>query len=537
MGATGEIPLKWLPRSVADTFDGEAAQPGAMASLQNLLWDQSTRGALICRPANSLSIDFSTWGAQPGSLDVVTDAYQVGGIIYGIIGVLSGTFAGHDYPFAYDTVAEAFIAVTGITLAKCPTSQATSGAWVPPQFTLTGIDLILTHVGYPGGMGNYFGWFDITTPSSPVWHAGNTSTNALPSVPQCVGTFNNRTYFFCGSVAYYTDTLALSMTNSNQSLQIGDYTPVTCVAPLPQSTTSLGITQGLLCFKLAYLTIITGDAVTSNLGTNEISNSVGTAAPRSAVSTPIGVKFMATDGIRTINFWAQLSEPDADLAMPFIYAVTPSRVAACFNADIYRICTQNGNLPASPYQDYWYDFKRKGWTGPHTFPYDIAVPYLNDFIIASNALPSKMWASYSVQGHEGGGSSFIENGVVLTWAYQTAPMTDLDNIYANALLRSTIELSAPASGQVYTFTAEDEGGTLLAQGSIMQAVNEAVWGSFIWGAANWGAATAGLKPYTIPWNQAAAFNKLTVNGQGQSALGFKIGRLHSAYKRLNYLLN
>jgi hypothetical protein len=536
MARDGESAVRLQPRGVSDTFSGNNSPSGAMTFLTNLIHDSTTPGCFICRPANTKLIDFSGWGAAPGNTDVVTGAFQVGNIIYGLVGITSGSFSGLDYPFAFNTATGAFLTVTGITTAKCPTSQPTSGAWVPPQMTLTGTKLVVTHVGFDGAT-HYFGVFDVTTPTAPVWNALNTSTNTLPAVPQGCGSFNNRTYFLVGNTAYYTDTLSLSMATSTQSLTVGDYTNATCMAPLPVGTTSQGVVQGILIFKLSQTFLLTGDAVTMNLSLNQLSSSVGTAAPRSVVSTPEGVVFMAVDGIRIVSFLGVISPPSPDLSTPFSYALVPSRVAAAYNSDIYRICTQNGAVQNSPYQDYWYNLKYKSWCGPHSFRYDLAIPLGNDFVLASNTLPGSMWDSFTLQGHAGQGSSFIENGTQLIWVYQTAPMTDLDNIYANSVIRSTIEIARPASGQTYTFIAENEAGTLLAQAQITAPISQAVWGAFNWGQANWGASNSGLVPLDIPWDQTIVFNNLVVNGSGESALGFKISSLHSAYKRLNYLLN
>ena len=370
-----------------------------------------------------------------------------------------------------------------------------------------------------------------------MWHAGDTATNTLGGIPQACGTFNNRTRFAIGNTVWYTDTLDLTMTASNQSQTIGDYTSVTTLVPLPVSSASNNIIQGLLAFKLNQIFLITGDPVTTNLGSNEIRVSVGTGAPRSAVSTPDGVKFMANDGIRLINFFGFLSEPDADLAVPFINALVPSRVAACFNADIYRICVQNGAALGTPYQDYWYNFKRKAWNGPHTFRYDIAVPISNDFILASNSILKKLWYSYTVQGHANTGNTFVENGTTLLFVYSTPPMTELGNLYANALLHATIELAAASGGQTYNFVAQNEDSTVLTTGTIMFASNQSIWGSFIWGAALWGASQSGLKPINIPWLQSAVFNRLSIQVTGASTLGVKLGSLLVGYKKLKYLLN
>ncbi len=537
MGTRGEQSQRWIPRGVADTVLGDDSPPGAMASLQNLIHDPTTPGSFVCRPANTALINFSSLPGNPGAAGVCPVAYQVGNIIYGLVSITTGTYAGYDLPFAYNVTTGAFLTVSGITTSNVPVSQATSGAWTPPQMTLTGIDLVVTHIGFPGGAGNYFGYFNVTNPILPSWAAGNTTGNALPSVPQACGTFNNRTRLACGSVVYYTDTLNLNMTASNQSQTIGDYTPVTVLAPLPTSSSALNITQGLLAFKLTSTTLITGDPTTSNLGSNQISSSVGTAAPRSVVSTPNGVYFMANDGIRNINFFGQMSIPDEDLANPFINAVTPSRVVACFNGDIYRICVQNGAKTTTPFEDYWYDFKRKGWSGPHTFRYDTIVPINNDFALSRNDVIGKMWNSYSVQGQGGFGNTFTENASPLVFNYQTPPMMDLNNMYANCVIRTTLEVGVPAEGQTYNFTMQNESGNQLASASITEGSNEAIWGSFLWGGADWGASTSGLAPISIPWNSTCISNRFVFQASGNSSLGFKIAGLRNGYKKLNYLLN
>jgi len=536
MTTRAEHPIRFRPMGVYDTLSGDNSSSGACEVLQDLIPDPSTPACFVCRPANTTAIDFSTWASAPGTVGPVTVMYQVNGIVYGLVGITTGTYAGKDYPFACDASSGAFLTVSGITTNNVPTSQATTGDWIPPQMTLMSIKLVTAHIGFDGAT-HFFGVFDVTTPTSPVWSSGNTSTNALPSVPSAAQVFSNRTYFVCKNVVYYTDTLALAMANSNQSFTIGDYTPITAFAQLPVSTTSQGIVQGLLAFKTNSVTLITGDAVTSNLSTNLLSPSVGTTASRTVVPTPEGVVFMAVDGIRVISFAGQVSEPNKDLATPFINALTPSRACASFNSDTYRICIQNGAVNATPYQDYWYTMKSKLWTGPHTFEYGMACPNGNDFLLVSNNRVGKIYNSFVVQGHNGAGVGFVEDGVPLSWRLLTSPMTDLGNMYANSLTRSTIEMATPASGQSYNFTAQDENGTALARGNIAIAANQSIWGAFIWGLGKWGASTSGLTPLTIPWDQAVVFSRLKVLGTGASALGLRISSLHLGYKPLKYILN
>lgn len=536
MPTRGEIPVRWRPRGCTDTLSGDNSPPGGMTSLSNLIPDPSTLGCFICRPANTKIVDFSTWGAAPGTIGTASVAYQVDNIIFGLVGITSGTFTGLDYPFAYNDTTSAFVAVTGITTANCPMSQATSGDWTPPQMTLTGVDLVLTHPNFDGTT-HFFGWFDLTTPTAPVWNAGNTTTHGLPSIPQACGTFNNRTRFACGNTVYYTDTLALAMTNANQSQTIGDLTNVTTLAPLPVSTTSQAIIQGLLAFKKTATYLITGDPTSNNLGANEISDSVGTAAPRSVVSTPTGVMFMAVDGIRTISFLGLLSNPNPDLAIPFMYAQYPSRVAAGFNSDVYRICVYNTSVTQNNKQDWWYHLSRKIWTGPHTFEYDQVLQISNDFVLLSNDNIGTLWRSFSIQDHNGFGNTYVENGADLSWVFKTCPMLDLDNLYANSVERTTLELAVPSSGQTYTFEINNESDTQLTSATITEGTSQMVWGSSKWGVASWGASTTGLAPVTIPWTDAAISNRFIFQASGPSGVGLRISSLHLGYKRLNYLTN
>lgn len=377
--------------------------------------------------------------------------------------------------------------------------------------------------------------------TTPLWCAGNT-TGALQlnAIPQAVFNFNNRAYFAIKQYVIFTDTLSLNISNAGtvQVLTIDDTSPVQCFSGLPFFTTSGGTIQALIVFKQYSIWQITGDASTSNLTVNQLAGTVGTDAPRSVVATPDGVLFKAVDGIRNINLSGEVSEPNPDLAIPFIYALYPSRCCASFNADTYRICVQN-NAPGvvgTPYQDYHYNIKLNAWTGPHTFRYDSIVPYMNDFVEFNNSVPATMWQAFSVQDHNGQGNTFVENGTQLDWSFQTQPMTDNNNMYTNGAVRSTIDLALPENGGVFTFQAIDANGGVIAQGSYASNFVEAIWDNFDWGdGTEWGVQQLGLQPYTVPWTRPLVFNELIFQVSGQSSLGFKIGALYIGYEKLGYL--
>lgn len=377
------------------------------------------------------------------------------------------------------------------------------------------------------------------TATSPLWAAGNTTgVTQLAGIPEAVRQFNNRAYFGQGNNLVFTDTLSLNISNASgvQVLTIGDTSVITALMGLPEYTSSSGVLQALIVFKAFSIWQITGDIATSDLALNNLIGTVGTSAPRSVCITPEGINFMAVDGIRNVTLVGEVSEINADLAIPFIYAEHPSRVSACFNSDMYRICTQNSNVLNAPYQEYHFNYKYDAWTGPHTFRHDMAVAFSNDFIEFNNALPATMWKAYAVQNHLSEGATFIENGAQLGWIYQTVPMTSLGNLYTNAAIRSTLDLALPSTGDTYLFQGIDTNGGVVAQASIITPLNEAIWDAFDWGDGTlWGAAQFGLEPITIPWTQPLIFNKLVFQGSGNSSLGLKMGALFTGYEPLGYM--
>ncbi len=431
------------------------------------------------------------------------------------------------------------------------------------------------------------------TASEPLWFAGNLAINPLPAQPTSVGAFSNRFYFGLGNALAWSDTLSLSATASDQAVFIGDASPITCMSPLTISTTTQAILDGFIIFKENYITQMTGDAALGNLAFNLVSDQVGTLAPRSLGLCPDGLRFTAVDGIRIISLSGIIGLPDPDLALPFIYSVYPSRISAAYNNNTYRICTQNGSPAATgaPIEEYWYDMKRAGWTGPHTFEQDLALPYGNTFIIFSNSFAPSIWQSNVVPSDsdtylEVGSVSYVaedgvtpyvaedgvtqyissntgvfinyvaEDGVTpyvtedglqnyiaeningnnLAFLLETVPITDFDNVYANELINCTLDMAVPANGITYLFTAFNQIYSTICNATITAPSAAAVWGEFIWGLATWGATAYGLQPATIPWPIPIVFNRLSFSVSGNSSSGFKIGSLHLISKKLKYLL-
>jgi hypothetical protein len=464
----------------------------------------------------------------PGDISI---AKQFGDRIYGM--VASARFAGKDEPFVYDVPSNQFITVSGVTNAACPTTQSSSGAWEAPTIDMVGVLVIITHPGYPGGGGNYFGWFDTTNINAPAWNAGNTTGNALPRVPTNVLQFNNRAFFTLENTIVGTDALTLNITNTSQFLTVSSPDdPITCIAGIPLGTSTQGILQGIQIFKAREIHQLTGDYTTSDLVINQISDFAGTSAKRSVANTPRGMRFLDVDGVRTV---AQgiISEPDPDVRVPFINALTPSRVSSAYNAGIYRICVQNGAAPGSPYEEYWQDITRNAWTGPHPWRQDLVIPYDKTFMtFRSDSYRGKMYQSDPVQSVF---SSFTELGTTMEWLYATAPIGETQAIWANSVIQSTLMLAFNTSGQTYLLTAQDVNGGVISQASLTSPSIGSIWNAFNWGAGLWGAVRYGLGPVQIPWTKPLVFTTVVIQAGGPSSRELKVGAFKMQYKVLNYI--
>lgn len=692
-------PLTIRPKGLSDTVDGSNAFPGAMQSLQNLVPAASTAQVFVPRSASIELTDFSGFSTPAG----ITALLVIGTRAYGMIS--SAAFAGRDQPFCYDIETDSFVSISGQASANLPTTQATTGDWQPPHMEMIANRIIVTHPGFSGGSGPFFGWIDVTgfsittlkgnttigsnvirsingdgtsTPildgvqpgqiismtgfaagtkvvsvtdgtaniattgdthsnttidnvpasavtasevgmyisgpgipagayitakasatswtisaaatataagvaivvigggtitvdnnasatnslqaitsisggtfAAPVWSAGNTNVNPLTDVPKWVSQFNGRAWYAVGNAEVFSDSLLpLNVSSGTQVLTLGDDTDVTCSDGLPLNNISTGgVVQSLIAFKGdAIMYQITGDAATNNLAVNALNVSVGTLAPNTVCSTPLGLAFVAPDGLRVIDFAARISDPiganGAGVSVPFINALTPSRMCAAFNQNVLRISCQNSQAPSQPVQEYWLHLNEalRIWTGPHTFPAQVIQPYQapagaaagHGFIAAGYDIDAKLWSSGV---NPISTDIYIENGVQLSGLYETAMAPDTDLMSQNRMGQSAVAMALPG-GQSVSISCVNEIGTVLNQVQI-SAVGSApsTWGSFVWGAAPWGQATGYFRQYDIPWTGPIIFKQMSIRVSVTSQAGFAIGNLYLKYQPLGYLLN
>ena len=211
--------------------------------------------------------------------------------------------------------------------------------------------------------------------NNPLWSAGNTNGNPLVAAPKCVAGFNGRAYFGTLNFVVFSDELnPTQVTNADQALVLGDNTPVTALSGLPlTSQVTGGVVQSLIAFKGAQsMYQITGDAALSTLALNLINGSVGTLAPNTICNTPLGLAYVAIDGLRVLGFQGTVTDPigafGKGVAVPFIAAQYPSRMCAAFNQNTYRVSVQNGAAVNSPWQEYALQFEEKHLARPAHFP-------------------------------------------------------------------------------------------------------------------------------------------------------------------------
>jgi hypothetical protein len=548
-------PLVWSPKGASDTLDSSTAPQGAMASLQDLIPDPTTRDLWQCRPAAVAVANFNSGAFASGFSSGFSSGFGPGiGFLAGFISCLkiigtraygmvaSNSFPGHDVPFIYDFTTSGFVGIAGIAAGNTPISPQSSGAWNPPTLDLIGSKLIVAHPGFTGSGGAFFGVLDVTIAAAPTWTATNTTVNALIAPPQWVANFNGRCFFLVNPPgqqpgAYMSDILNPTViTNASQILTFGDNIPLTCAAGLPLENQLGGIIQSLMIFKgSTNIYQVTGDFSLTNLAVNALNIATGTNSPLSIVTTSKGIAFAAPDGLRVIDFNARVGDPLGNngdgITVPFLGSLVPTRVAAAYNNGVYRLQLQNGNAPGNPQQQWWYDFVRQVWSGPHSQAASLLEAYLGTFIVTLQGSNGMLWRSDPVQS---AASVFVENGRQLSWQWATPMLPDTDEMSEVAMIETTIHM-ALITGTTVVVSVQDQGSVVIDVVNVVPAGASSLWGSFTWGNALWQGVANALYPRQLKWHFPIVFRRMAIIASGQSAIGIKIGRLHLRYQVLGYL--
>lgn len=537
MGIRNGVPLQFSPHGASDSLDSTNLEAGVMQALTNLIPDPSTSNLWESRPA---SIKLSSFGGFT-SPQFVSCLEVFGNFAYGM--VASSRNAGHDEPFMYNLLSGTFVTISGVTAANTPVSPVTTGTWTPPSIALLGGNLIVTHPGFNFGGGFAFGVLNVSNASAPTWTAQNTTTNALAALPSWVSNFNNRAYFLVNipngqPAAYFTDVLALNLTNANQIITFDDNEVLTAAAGLGLFNQLGGVLQALMVFKnTANVYQITGDAALNTLARNSLNIATGTLAPNSVTNTPKGLAFLAPDGLRMIDFYGKMSDPigvdGQGINVPFIFSVVPSRTQASCNQNVLRVSVQNGNAAGAPNQEWWYDISRSKWSGPHTFPASMIAAWNNTFVTCPIGVLASLWESDVTQSST---STFVENGQQMTFNFATSMLPDPQQMAYFAMVETTVNLQLVSGQPTITAFALDQNSVVLNTFTITVSAAGTIWGQFQWGHALWGGAAFNLFPRALEWNAPIVFRRMQLQVIGTCIAGFKIGDIFMRYQKLGYMV-
>jgi hypothetical protein len=398
------------------------------------------------------------------------------------------------------------------------------------------------------------------TMAAPLWGAGDTDINPLPSAPVGVAQFNGRAYFALGlDGVVFSDSGFASRVSNNpfvQALTTDDGLAVTAVAPLMLSSplVTTGIVQALLVFEgVSKIQQITGDPDTANLSMNALPVATGTAAPLTITPCELGTAFVSPEGLRIVQFNGTISDPIGDagsgVTLPFVYSAVPSRMCAAATAHTIRISTQNGAPPAPgmpplqtpPQQEWWWDIGRKVWTGPMSFPASMIQPWPgelaeNTFVMVPIAVPATLWVSDSVPYPT---SIYVENGRQLSWKYQPTPLPDNGEMAMNSLVDMAISAQFLNFNSI-TATAADIDGTFLDTTSLPAGGQASTY--FNQATGEWMAPEStqnignNFQQFPVYWHRPIVFKQLNLSIAGQSHFGTRIANLNMRYQITGYPL-
>jgi len=139
-----------------------------------------------------------------------------------------------------------------------------------------GTKIIVTHPGFSGAPGIFFGVIDLAVSGC---RCGARPTHgecaAIGAAMRCQ--LHNRAYFACGNTLYWSDNLAPTViTNANQNLIIGDSTPIIALSGQPIQTSSGGVSSALYIFKKSgQIWQLIGDQALGTLFLSPVSLTIG----------------------------------------------------------------------------------------------------------------------------------------------------------------------------------------------------------------------------------------------------------------------
>jgi hypothetical protein len=444
------------------------------------------------------------------------------------------------------------------------------GVDVPPNTTIKtiaadGLSLTLSNATTGGATG-----VALTiaggTMAAPVWDSGNTNGFPLTAVPVSVAQFNGRAYYAVKNGVQFSDAaLPCQITNATQALLFQNGLKVTALAGLPLYQSSSGILQALIAFQGdSNMYQITGDPATNNLAANGLGIGVGTNAPLTICQTPDGMAFIAPDGLRVINFIGQVNPPlgahGEGVLVPFQSAINPTRMCAAYNQNVMRISVQNGAISSAPYQEYWYHWSEKVFSGPHTFPAAQIQPLQepsgassgHGFVVVQATQPAApelwgqaiwgqaLWSGAST--HAGLSSSevtpllsstYTENAAVLACQLKTVLLPANEELTLNNLGETAVSMALPPQLKALV-TMNDQNNARLVGAVVLEGDGDPAtqWGAATWDAFQWAAQVSVFRQRALPWSQPIVFTQCTLGISVSAVPGLAIGGIYMRRQKL-----
>lgn len=398
------------------------------------------------------------------------------------------------------------------------------------------------------------------TNAFPLWGAGDSAINHLPSQPSDVAQYNGEAWFACGTNgAPFSDPLAACVrTNATQALTTGDGLATTTVEGLPlTSALTGGIIQALIIFEgSSKVQEVTGDFSLGNLSLNALNIPTGTIAPRTVAPTMLGLAFVSPEGLRIIDFSSRISDPigagGRGITLPFLFTQVPTRMSANGNSDVIRIAVEN-DLPPGQFsassgrllQEWWYHISRKEWSGPHTLqttgiqPWTSPETGVNTFIVACADIPGMLCRSDT---YVSGDTSYQENmtiqpdgflggGNLVPVQIQTTLQPDNGGMAMNLLVEAALAMKFP-SDQNLTVTALNSAGEVLDMVEIDGEYTLPIGGAATAGTFLGYSVEGFLNQYRLEWSQSIVFKQLSLLIETQARFGTTFGNLYLRYQVL-----
>ena len=349
--------------------------------------------------------------------------------------------------------------------------------------------------------------------------------------------FNGRAYFamnpggatppsvMCSDViGVASGPLSRSAAVAGVILTFGDTTNVVAMGTLALTNlTTGGVIQALYVFKSATLGApdifqITGDVGTSNLSLQKLNANVSTTAPNSIVSTPLGLFFVAPDGLRYIDTQGHVQAPvgygGTGMTSIFTNAVPQSRIAAAYDSSLLVFGLNNsvsGNI-----ETWCYDTTRQMWHGPHTFPSGLLSSLGNSFLV-SPYVASGAFGLYNLSFSPSSASTYTELGLPMTCTATTSLAPDRKEITNISTVKSVLYAGYPASGATYVVTMTDVDGNVLGTCNVVEP-----------------AVATAEAPFEVPWTAPIPFDRMAITISTTAAAGIRMGSFHLPYTDANY---